>query len=177
VANFNQNPEAQLGAKLDGKVNQDTRTIAKALHKAALLGEAVVAEATPVDRGRTRNGWYVQRTHRGAIVANDSPIAGILELGSRPHWPPLMPILRWVVRKFGLDLAGGRRSLPEEGLDEVPWPTYHAAKTVQEGIAKEGTEAHRMVGDNLQKLTKLAKAETERALRQTKSFDPDDVPF
>ena len=165
--------EGQIGAIFKARAREDHATIKTALYRAAMLGEAIVVADTPSDTGGTRDGWFALPTGDGAILSNDSPIAGILELGSRPHWPPLMPILRWVVRKFGLDLAGGRRSIPDNDVENVPWPTYQAAKTVQEGIARNGTKPHRMIGDNLHELTRIAKAETDDALGN----GGGDVPF
>lgn len=165
----------QWGAVVRHDEAERRQEIQRALYRAALRGEAIVAEATPVDRGHARNAWYVQPMPDGSVIlANDWPYIGILERGSRPHYPPLMPILRWLVRKEGLDLAGGRRSF--ETFDEVPYTTYLAAKAVQEKIGQEGTKPHRMVADNLDQLTTIAGQEIDHALRFG-GGGSDNVPF
>lgn len=136
----------------------------RAQYRAALRAVPIVAEATPVDRGITRSAWQAVPVPNGAELRNDSPVAGILELGSRPHRPPLLPILRWLVRKEGIDLKGGKRSF--QSLDEVPPQTYAAAMGIVRAIAERGTKPHLMVRDNLPRLARLVQIETERALRE-----------
>ena len=170
-------PEERISELFRERAQQDVERCEVALYKAAMLGEPIVVEATPSDTGATRQGWRTQRTGDGAWLVNDAPLAAILEFGSRPHWPPLKPILEWVVRKWGLDLAGGRRSIPGDSIENVPWPTYQAAKTVQEKIALKGTKPHYMIRKNLDELTRIAKRETGRAMRNRQSFNDDDIPF
>lgn len=139
----------------------------KATTRAALKGLRIVAKATPSDRGLARAAWDVDiKPGRGADLTNDSPYSGILEMGSRPHTPPLMPILRWVVRRWGLDLSGGRRSF--ESIKDVPYPTYLAAKTIQERIGREGTKPYGMVTNNLSRLTRILRDEVTREIKRTK---------
>jgi len=137
------------------------KRIVNALHKSALQGEAIVAQDTPVDTARTKNAWHVVRLPDGADLLNDSPVAVILEVGSRPHWPPFLPILQWAARKFGT--AGGKRSF--ESLSEVDPGLYAIAKGVQKKIAEEGTEPHWMVKKNLPRLRAIAKRNIEQALK------------
>jgi hypothetical protein len=158
---------SQLGAKFRALQEEIEAAGRQGAFRAALRGVRVVAEDTPVDEGVARAGWQVQRTPDGAELFNDVPYAGILEAGSRPHRPPLRPILEWVVRKFGLDLnndGGSRRSF--ESLDDVPRNTMALAMAVVQKIEDEGTEAHWMVKNNLDELAELLDQETERMLRK-----------
>lgn len=89
-----------------------------ASYEAALQTLRVVKRNSPVDRGDYKMGWTVKRKRRstGAIethLRNDSPHAGIIEMGARPFWPPLEPLLRWAERKAGdLALSGRFDLLP-----------------------------------------------------------------
>lgn len=162
----------QLGATLRHDKAQQERAMRVASYVAALRGEAIVVAATPSDRGLARQGWRTVQTADGAELRNDVPYIGILEKGSRPHRPPIMPILRWVVRQWGVDLAGGKRSFKD--LREVPWQTWSVARAIQEKIATEGTEPHFMVQDNLPTLRRYLREEVEARLS---SSGGGEVPF
>ena len=151
----------EYGARLRMGAAAMDSTVKKALYTAALIGEVIVSEKTPVDRGQAKNAWAVVPTPDGADLINDAPHAGILELGSRPHRPPLWPILEWVVRKFGT----GKKSITS--FSDAEPHLVGIAKAIVEKIAAEGTEPHYMVRDSLPKLTEIAKREVERALART----------
>lgn len=138
----------------------------EAMHAAALRSMPAVVEDTPSDTGQARAGWDVRQAPGGADLFNDAPHIGILEGGSRPHWPPFEPILRWVVRVFGIDAenaATSRRSYEDE--NDVSNEAYAIARAVQAKIAKEGTEPKWMVRDNLPKMGEFLRKETEKRLR------------
>lgn len=156
---------SEAGAVLRAGHVENVEALERAQYRAALRAVPIVAAATPVDRGATRAAWRVVLGLDGAELRNDSAIAGILELGSRPHRPPLMPILRWLVRQEGLDLSGGKRSF--ESLYEVPDETIARAMGVVRAIERRGTRPHYMVRDNLPRLVALLRAEVERALEAT----------
>lgn len=136
------------------------KKILNALYQSALEGEAVVAQDTPVDTSRTRNAWHTVRQPYGADLVNDSPIAAILETGSRPHWPPFEPILRWVVRTFGT--ADGRRGF--ESRASVDPELFAIARGVQKSIAVNGTPAHWMLKKNLPRLRRILARNIQQAL-------------
>lgn len=61
------------------------------------------AEPWPaVDTGAMRQSVAVEPILEGAVLSVNSVQAAFIEFGTLPHMPPLLPILRWVVRKFGL---------------------------------------------------------------------------
>lgn len=171
----------QIGAEIRANFEEQGDAIRRGVIEAAQSFEGVVVAATPSDRGQARAGWRVEIeaiSNSGAIarLTNDVPYIGILELGSRPHYPPLFPILEWVVRNFGLGLEAKTAAETDDGpspreaiqaapqhfddLSEVPYSTVLFAKGVQEKIARKGTEPHEMVGDNLGTARRLL----ERAL-------------
>ena len=54
----------------------------------------------------------------------DAPHAPYLEMGTRPHRPPLQPLIEWAQRKFGVE---------EDEAKRIAW-------AVASKIAKVGTE-------------------------------------
>ncbi len=78
------------------------KRVAEVGYETALICAEVVAKAAPVDTGMLKNSVVAERLGPtlSRIVAR-APHAGILELGSRPHMPPLAPILAWVTRHKG----------------------------------------------------------------------------
>lgn len=166
----------QLGGALRAGHASNLAAVVGGLYEAALRGMPKIVEATPTDRGHAKLGWNVRQVPNGADLYNDAPHIGILEMGRRAgKRPPLMPILRWLVRKAGLDLNGGARSF--DGIKEVPWTTYLAAKSICAKIEREGSKPHGMIANNIDYLTRLAKQTIERRLRSSQSFNDDDLPF
>lgn len=156
---------SQFGAELRGQPERVESAAGDAAFRAAMRSMPRVVKDTPSDTGRARAGWDVRRAEGGADLYNDAPHIGILEAGSRPHWPPLEPILRWVVRVFGIDAednATSRRSY--EDAEDVSDEAYGIAFAVQAKIARDGTEPHWMVRDNLPRMRKLLKEELEGRL-------------
>lgn len=125
-----------------------------------------VVRDSPVDLGAYKNGWEVRRLtttskkgHKRTSVqlVNDTPYAGVIELGARPFTPPFQPIFEWAQRKAGdLAMGGkvkigpqafkvlksgnlsyrGKASLDPDDLDELRAFTYGVInKFKQQGIA------------------------------------------
>jgi hypothetical protein len=182
---------SQIGARLRRDEKKRQELIEKALFKAALDGEPLVAADTPVDRGQARNAWDVEPVEGGANLFNDAPHAGILEGGSRPHRPPFKPILQWVVRNFGLELEaleareeaegtagadpdeaarqamqGARRSLVDNDPESASEGARSLAWAVVHHIEENGTEPNWMVKNNLPKLRALAQEAVEDFLQR-----------
>lgn len=149
----------ELGATIAFDDMERRDAVKRGLYLAALIGEGIVSAATPVDKGQAKNAWTAVPTGYGAELFNDAPHAGILELGSRPHRPPLEPILRWVVRKFGT----GKKSFND--WSEIDSHLFGIAVAVVRNIEAHGTRPHYMVRNNLDKLARIAKREVEKMLQ------------
>lgn len=159
--------------------HQIPATIAtQAAYKAALRGLPIVVKATPSDRGQARAAWEVRKVPGGAELYNTAPHAATLEAGAAPHKPPLMPILRWVVRKWGLNLRNLGRSADKkprrdkrsfETIKEVPWGTYLVAKSIQEKIEREGSKPYGMISGNLSSLKLAYAIEISTSLNKMKT--------
>lgn len=152
-----------LGATLRAQPEIMMDAIVKGLRDGALIGEAIVAEATPVDTAQTRQAWRVRFTEDGAELVNDSPVAAFLEGGTRPHRPPLLPLVRWVMRKRGM---GGSTTITS--LADAPPEAVAGAQALAAKIAREGTPAHHMVEDNLTKLARIARSRVNKRLQAAK---------
>lgn len=179
---------SQYGARLRADSRKRRTIVKQAMYKAALEGLVIVAADTPVDRGRLRNAWDVERVDDGADLFNDAPYAGVVEAGSRPHTPPFKPILRWVVRNFGLNLeavmarraadqAGAdpdqaarqalqnaRRSLVGDDTESASSNARAMAWSIVKNIEENGTEPVHMVKNNLPRLRREVEDAVEDVL-------------
>lgn len=74
------------------------------------LAQATIVPLTPVDRGLLRGGTQTQILGQGADVLgrvfNTMEYAPAVELGSRPHFPPVAALEAWARRKLGQDGLG-----------------------------------------------------------------------
>lgn len=79
------------------------------IRKAAREGRNYIyRETVPVAFGELRSALNVRDTATGAIISADAPHAAAVERGSRPHTPPLEPLIKWVKLRGmqGLTRAG-----------------------------------------------------------------------
>lgn len=123
----------------------------------------------PQDRGIYRGSWRTVLLPKGADLENFAPHAAIIEHGSRPHWAPFAPLLRWAYRKLRVPAGAEARAGGLKGQavkDEVMKQARGLAMAVRRKIAQKGTKPYKIVGNSLPILAKLLKAETERILRR-----------
>ncbi len=78
------------------------------------------------DTGALVGSVHVKKKGRATMVVVDAPHAGWIEYGTRPHRPPVQPLIEWAARKLGADEVEAVR---------IGWAV--AAK-----IEREGTRAH-----------------------------------
>lgn len=80
--------------------------LGRAMTEADQLLEREVKDLTPTASGLTRNSIFSheQSLESGAlgVVGTAQPHAVYVELGTRPHFPPLEPLQDWVRTKLGL---------------------------------------------------------------------------
>lgn len=158
-------------AELHSVIRRDLRGRQKAVEKAiartATQGARHVRRNVPVAHGELRNSVQAVDGHR--IVA-DAPHAAPVETGSRPHWPPLAPLVKWVKLRGmqGLTTPKRQARLPgtttklhagsvagairahsvatgyadwQGGATSVEAPEA-VARAIQAAIAKHGTKPH-----------------------------------
>ncbi len=84
-----------------------------AMHAIAHVQTVAIPQANPYPPilfGNYKRSWKIlKRTSNSIEVGSDIPYAGTIEYGSRPHFPPIAPMLLWTKRKFGLDAAEAKK--------------------------------------------------------------------
>lgn len=104
------------------------------------------------DRGIFKAGWKAEKTARGASVSNDTPYAGVIELGARPHAvsPAARQLLKeWAIRKLGVSA---------KEADGISWAIAHK-------IAQKGQAPTYMVRDAMPHAAKWFAEEFARVMR------------
>lgn len=130
----------KFGAKVTGgketvsnlnKVNRDLSgsPYQQAMRDATLLVTRDAKRYAPVDRGQLRASITPEVRTQGktimGVVGSNKVYAAAQELGTRPFWPPLAPLLAWARRKVG------------------PAGAWGLAVAVQRTIAARGIKAKR----------------------------------
>lgn len=122
---------AERLAEIWGRAPEALRLeLVPALTAAQMLALGAVQEAAPAHQGALRASFRalpVSEGEDGAFSAEmGTPLDYALpvELGSRPHFPPLQPLIDWARGKLGLESA--------EALQ--------AARAIQRKIGKHGTQ-------------------------------------
>jgi len=136
------------------------KRIRAAVVRTAKHGRAYIISTTiPVAFGDLKNSLEVTGRGGGAvqIVAN-APHAAPVETGSRPHWPPLAPLVAWVKKRGAQGLskrkprgttsaiqaksvAGMIKAMEQGGSVDTGAPEQ-IARAIQRSIARSGTKPH-----------------------------------
>lgn len=109
-----------------GLLSAKEGNVRTALRKTARQGRNYMARETiPKAFGELRDDAHVVDTTDGANIVCDAPYAAAVEVGSRPHTPPLGPLIAWVTLRGiqGLTKSGGLRKF------KAPAPTAQASNT------------------------------------------------
>lgn len=94
--------------------------LATAMNSAVAYLARESAENTPTAAGTLRSGWITSVDVLAAAdqvvgrVTNPLPYALPVELGTKPHFPPLAPLINWVEQK--LHLAGPEAESAARGI-------------------------------------------------------------
>ncbi len=153
---------SELAALLARHTRERQRRLQAAAVVAARQGTIVVKRRVPVAFGELRESVHAEERTRGAAVVVDAPHAAPVETGSRPHTPPLAPLVAWVKlrgaqgllsprqvgRLPGTTTASHARSIASalEGMErggalDVDAP-MRIARAIQRAIAIGGTKPH-----------------------------------
>ena len=128
----------QLRASFKQAPSLTINTLLAAMTEATLLLQRESKELMPSASGLTRASISADAftTPMGVlgVVGSNQPAATFVELGTRPHMPPIAPIQRWVQDRLGLSGAEGKR---------VAW-------LVARKIARKGTQPQRIFERTLQ---------------------------
>jgi hypothetical protein len=134
------------------------RGIERAVKRAARVGRRVVQQNIPVAFGELRESVHVD----GTRIVVDAPHAAPVETGSRPHMPPLEPLLNWVklraaqgllterqrgrlpgatTRARAEGLAAQIHAMEKDGAVDADAP-MRIARAIQQAISRRGTKPH-----------------------------------
>jgi hypothetical protein len=109
----------------------------QAIRDAAHVGAKIISERAPQDIGKLAASSHVEGEWMRQTVQTivDAPYAACVELGTRPHYPPIAPLIDWVHRHIGSysDVSTGNSG----DADRV---AYAIAKGIQKKIGERGTE-------------------------------------
>lgn len=154
--------DAAKKIKADAK-EQKIRFAGK-IHRAALAGAEVIASSAPVDRGTLKGSVHVEREpDGGSRIVVDAPHAMSIELGSRPHTPPLEPLIAWVRRhRLALGVEGKGTVRDERGRFTASPEVVRIARAIQRKIATRGTKPTYFVFRSLPRLVAILAAELLR---------------
>lgn len=115
--------------------------IVKGIQSSALRLEGMIIEeienAKAVATSELKGSVDTQMIPKGAITGPDAPHAPFVEFGTRPHFPPLQPIIDWVKIK-------GISSDDDEAIE--------IARRIVKAIGRKGTEPRRPVGNAFDRL-------------------------
>lgn len=143
---------------LPGAIRESKQAIERAIRKGKIVGaeRAVTrlkAVKVPIDRGHYRAAWRVVVSAGGSVsVVNDSPMAGVIELGARSHAVSVegqQALLEWVMR----------HEVPEKEAHAVVW-------AIVQRLKKQGQPGRFVVRGLLDDMTRDVSRETERAIRE-----------
>jgi len=104
----------------------------RALFESGLHVESIAKQLAPVNTGRYRSGITTKRVGPLTVFVGGARVGEWLEFGTRPHWPPLKPILLYV-RQKARSRGGGR------GREK---DIRRHAYFLRKWIAKHGTKPH-----------------------------------
>lgn len=179
-------PIEKLRAQLLRDLQSRHQRVRRGLVKAATATARIIrSERVPVAFGELRDGIRPELTAKGARIVSDAPHAEPVEVGSRPHWPPLDPLIAWVKLRASQGLLTPRqrvrlpgtttirhaesvaeqmRKLEHGGALPVDAPVQ-IARAIQRAIAARGTKPHWYMRDSLP----IAMRELDAAIKEALS--------
>lgn len=175
---------SELNALIRKHLRQRETKVRAAARRAAARGRAVLKKGVPVAFGEIRESVHTE----GQIIVIDAPHAAAVNNGSRPHMPPLEPLVAWVklrgMQGLGTDRQIGRlpgtttaasargvasllRAHERQDTGGAYSPTDAAiqvARAIQMAIAKRGTKPAHFVEKALPELRAILGEELRAAL-------------
>lgn len=183
-------PLADLPARIAKDMRARKKRIVRAVHRTAQMGAKVVRENVPVAFHELEHSVHpVMLGDAGAKIVADAPHAAAVEVGSRPHWPPLEPILLWVklrgmqglqsdkqlaklpgttTARHARAVAGQIAAMRVGGRTPVDAP-MQIAQAIRASIGRNGTKPHFYMLKSLPAITEILKAEIEAAMPDKES--------
>lgn len=161
---------SQVAALIRAKQNAVREAVWRAAIESANETLPKVRRDSPVDQAIYKNSWEVVQGAAGgrtlAELRNDATYAGVIELGARPFYPPLQPLIEWVERKFG-DLTGMKRYRGRASLSKANRArALQIARAIQRKIGQRGLPPRRVMGRNIPFLRRAFQRAYEKRLAE-----------
>jgi ribosomal protein L22 len=174
-------------AEFNKRIREDMRArqkrIKKAVRNTAQVGKKVVRENVPVAFHELERSIQSD-SHR---IFTEAPHAASVENGSRPHRPPLQPLIDWVrlrgmqglksdkqlarlkgstTRRHARQVASQiREYMLTDGSDAIAANApEQIARAIQNAIAKNGTKPHHYMGDSVPDVVNILDAYIKGAM-------------
>lgn len=162
------------------------RAVRRAVYATARDGARALKRAVPVAFGELRESIHAERSQGGARTVVDAPHAVPIEVGARPHWVPIEPLLKWVklraaqglltprqvgrlpgttTQAHAVNLAGQLRAMERAGSLEVDAP-MRLARAIQTRLAKSGSRPHWYARSSLPAMLVILDQRIHAALRE-----------
>jgi hypothetical protein len=93
----------------------DKEVVRVATRRAGKRCVAICRAAAPAAFEELRKSIHAIPTEAGVILRADAPHAAAVEHGSRPHMPPVEPLIRWVALR-GIQGLNGSRAPPARAM-------------------------------------------------------------
>ncbi len=116
---------AQFKSQFRKDMRELTKNIGNAAKDTARDGVRVVKANVPVAFKELRNDIKATPTRTGARIRAGAPHAEPVEVGSRPHMPPIEPLVAWVKLR-------GMQSLRRRAKKQAPFKYAHVGAALKE---------------------------------------------
>lgn len=174
---------AEFKRRLRSDMRKRQKRIERALKRTAKHARHYIVQFTlPIAFRTLEKSIKIDRITGGWKVIATAPHAEAVELGSRPHYPPLAPLVAWVKLRGRQGLAGGRRrgttttlharsmrkqlkALEKGGVLDAEAPT-DVARAIQHAIGKHGTKPHHYMLSALPEVVKRLDVEIKLAVEE-----------
>jgi len=185
VAEFKFKSLAAALRKISRDHESRERRLDDARRRAADRGAQYVRRHMPVAFGELRDSVHTGPFH--TIIA-DAPHAASVERGSRPHWPPLAPLIDWVnlrgmqgidtrgrvnphrrltgstTRHHAARIAGELHAMAAAAGGQQVEDAARIARGIQRSIAAHGTRPHWFMRSSIPRVREILAEEVRRAL-------------
>lgn len=144
-----------LSKKFDEASEEIKAAMVRGLESGVMRGQVIVMKESPVDTGLYRSSWQTQKIADGHMqLGNSAPHAPAIEFGTRPHKPPLAPLLAWAKRVLKDPSQPPNYSAEVRGL----------AVGVQKKIEREGQAPRHVLTNAIPKIIDAVNEEVKREL-------------
>ena len=183
---------AELDRLLERDARDRARRVRTGIRATSRKAVSLLKKRVPVAFGELRESVHSESDARGARTVVDAPHAVPVEIGARPHWIPIEPLVAWVKlraaqglltpRQIGrlpgtttqahaISMAGQLQAMEKDGALDVDAP-LRIAYAIQAKLAKTGTPPHWYARDSLPEIMNVLDTQVRLALEDK---EPDEA--